>query len=228
MVGDFSVDLRADLLGRGSQGYVRKATNRNTNQDAAAKEIVCDGRVRRSEQYIRILTELQVWERLSHPFLVEFLHADYVDNFLYLIFQYCEQGSLNDFINNNQLSMDLRKRFMWELSDVVQYLHGENIMHRDIKPENTLVKTDSSGWHHIRLADLGLIKELPEPRREVTASFAGTIGWMAPEVYQAFGGERARYSSMADVFSTGLVFHSIITYNNQGRLHPIRGQFATN
>ena len=224
MVGDFRVDLHAALIGRGSQGYVRKSTNINTDQAAAAKEIVCDDRVRRSEQYTRLLTELKVWKKLSHPFLVEFFHADYVDNFLYLVFQYCEQGSLNDFISSNELSMELRKRFMWELSDVVHYLHQENIMHRDIKPDNILIKTDSSGHHHIRLADLGLIKELPDAMREVTASFAGTVKWMAPEVYQASRGGPTRYSSKADVFSTGLVFHSIITYNNQERLQPITGQ----
>ena len=60
---------------------------------------------------------------------------------------------------------------MYQLLDIVRYIHSQNIMHGDIKPENILVETNGTCYVP-KLVDFGL-----EEMRELTAnsSFATRI-----------------------------------------------------
>jgi serine/threonine protein kinase len=58
-----------------------------------------------------------------------------------------------------------------------QYLHTRAIIHRDIKPENILFANNGSC---LKLADFGLAIDLREER---AVTRAGTLDYMAPEVY---------------------------------------------
>ena len=59
----------------------------------------------------------------------------------------------------------------------LHYMHSQGVIHRDIKPENILMSGDS-----VKLADFGLSINA-EQERPVTR--AGTLDYMAPEVYTA-------------------------------------------
>ena len=84
-------------------------------------------------------------------------------------------------------------------AQALDQLHSIPIIHRDIKPENLLMKGNT-----VKLADYGL-SELGD--RGWTRS--GTPGYISPEVLDS---ERLRtsYSTKADVWSLGAVFHEIL------------------
>ena len=219
------MDMEAPLLGSGSQGYVRTGFNTKTKEVVAAKEIPCDAEIMKDEHYTKYIEpELKCWENLSHPYLVKYYYSEVKSGFLYLIFEHCEQGSLKKFVRHNTLTPALKERFLKELSEVLRYLHQNNIIHRDIKPENIFVKEEASGFH-IRLGDLGTIKEMQDARKSMTASFLGTLEWMAPEVHYAVGRSATRYSANADTFSAGLVFHAIINHHSNESLQALMGKF---
>ena len=222
-IGEYSIDLDAPLLGSGSQGYVRKAVNTKTNKMVAAKEIPCDADIMKDEYYRKhIEPELECWKTLEHPNLVNYLYSEIKSGYLYLIFEFCQHGSLNRFVRQHTLTPSLKQRFIQELADVLNYLHSHNILHRDLKPDNLLVQEEKSGFH-IRLCDLGTVKEMQDAAKSVTASFQGTLMWAAPEVHYAVGRSSTRYSAAVDTFSAGLVFHAILNHNSNERLQPLMG-----
>ena len=81
---------------------------------------------------------------LRHSNIVRFKHHVVTDRELGLIFEYCDKGDLDVFLNlqrGNPLA-DIRvKKIFVETLLAIEYLHSQNILHRDIKPSNIFLKT---------------------------------------------------------------------------------------
>ncbi|GAQ86784.1 Protein kinase-like [Klebsormidium nitens] len=75
------------------------------------------------------------------------------------------------------------------------------ILHRDIKPSNILLDSDFEA----KVADFGLAKLTADGDTHLTASIAGTWGFMAPE-YATSG----RLTDKSDVYSFGVVLLTLI------------------
>uniref|UniRef100_A0A8C0E0H3 G protein-coupled receptor kinase n=1 Tax=Balaenoptera musculus TaxID=9771 RepID=A0A8C0E0H3_BALMU len=82
----------------------------------------------------------------------------------------------------------------------LEHLHQRGIIYRDLKPENVLLDDDGN----IRISDLGLAVELKEGQTK-TKGFAGTPGFMAPELLR---GEE--YDFAVDYFSLGVTLYEMI------------------
>ena len=73
----------------------------------------------------------------------------------------------------------MAKFYMIEVILGLEYLHKMNIVYRDLKPENILLDIDG----HIKIADLGLAKYIPEK----SYSFCGSPEYMSPEMLTGRG-----------------------------------------
>jgi hypothetical protein len=91
-----------------------------------------------------------------------------------------------------RLSLRTALDFGEQLLRAVAFAHEQHVIHCDVKPDNLLLFGDG----RLRLTDFGISKVA---HRTISASGAGTVGYMAPE--QAMG----RPSRRSDVFATGLV-----------------------
>jgi len=88
-----------------------------------------------------------------------------------------------------KFSEDQARLFIAEIALGLGHLHSLGFIYRDLKPENILL--DSNG--HICLTDFGLARELngESAQQEKSFSFVGTPEYLAPEMIQGVGHQKA-------------------------------------
>lgn len=131
-----------------------------------------------------------------------------------LVYEYMENGSLEDYLLNKNgkptLPWFFRFRIIFEMACGLSFLHNakpEPIVHRDIKPGNILLDRN----YVSKISDVGLAKLLveivPDNVTEYRESMlAGTLHYMDPE-YQRTGTVRPK----SDVYAFGVITLQLIT-----------------
>lgn len=90
-----------------------------------------------------------------------------------------------------------------QMAQALQALHQAGWMHADIKPANIHVAPEG----HVTVLDLGLAQPLGEPRGRRFARLAGTLDYMAPEMFTSVLAADIR----SDIFSLGVVLFQLLT-----------------
>ncbi len=133
-------------------------------------------------------------------------------------------GTLQDYVEGNYQGPIIgdEREILYQVTQGLAYLHRIDIIHRDIKPSNILifVPEDAGMKPQMKLGDFGLSKLMMlNIRGEKNFSTSnninnpkGTIGWMAPELYQS-----EHWDSKVDIFPLGCVFAYTLT---DGGKHP--------
>ncbi len=79
------------------------------------------------------------------------------DEFICLVLDFQEGGSLMDHLENNASNSESEIKIIIEqLLLAVDFLHQNEIIHRDLKPDNILINKIEEGELNIKIADLGL------------------------------------------------------------------------
>lgn len=190
-------------LGSGGMGQVYLAQNKNINQLVAIKAL--------HPQYAnnialrqRFKQEAVMLSSLNHPNIVKFLN--YVENEygVFLIMEYVDGYTLEDFINKkNGLIVEKRAYpMMCEILDAFSYAHKHGIVHRDIKPSNIFINSEG----HIKVMDFGIAQILSEVGAGGAGPVMGTPEYMSPE--QVFG---HTIDQRSDIYSLGVLLHQMLT-----------------
>jgi serine/threonine protein kinase len=102
-------------------------------------------------------------------------------NHTWLVTEFADGGELFDVVCSNALTLETKKRYAWEMTRAVAYLHRHHIGHRDISLENVLIKDDT-----VKLMDFGLAVRSHSPSSGIPLRFfrpAGKNFYRAPECY---------------------------------------------
>lgn len=86
--------------------------------------------------------------------------------------------------------IDLGQTVIYHMLQAIDFLAVKGIVHRDVKPENILY-TFRQGQYHFQLGDFGLSN-----RQAIAATFAGSLLYMAPEMFQS-----GKQTHKADIWS---------------------------
>lgn len=151
---------------------------------------------------------------------------------LSIVMEHCDCGSLLNQIRVGTFNYDNCRAaglhaLIWTAQEIARgmcHLHGLNIIHGDLKPENVLVRSSSVDKRGFtaKVADFGLAKLLFDTSRRpqksdcgghcsaaeggrVAEDVAGTVAYMAPEVF------RGEICKASDVFSFGVVLWQMCT-----------------
>lgn len=152
----------------------------------------------------RFRQEAIMLSALNHPNIVKFLNYVENENGIFLIMEYVDGLTLDDYLNKKTGLLVEKNAFpmMLEILDAFEYAHDHNIIHRDIKPGNILVTREGK----IKILDFGIAQILSETEQGNNAAYEGTIAYMSPEQVRGH-----KLDTRSDIYSLGVVFHQMLT-----------------
>lgn len=132
-----------------------------------------------------------------------------------MVMEYVEGGSAADRLRRSGgrgLAVQEAVGIVSQALSGLAHAHDRGIVHRDVKEANLLIGADGTSGSDarmlIKLADFGLAKSFEEAgATALTATVAGTPGYMAPEQITDF----RNVGSSADVYSMGATLYSLLT-----------------
>nr|CAB3500909.1 unnamed protein product [Digitaria exilis] len=188
------------LVGQGAFGKVFQVRKKGTSEIYAMKVMRKDKVVEKNHaEYMK--AERDILTKVDHPFVVQLRYSFQTKYRLYLVLDFINGGHL--FFQLYQQGLfreELARIYTAEIVSAVAHLHANGIMHRDLKPENILLDADG----HAMLTDFGVAKEFDENTR--SNSMCGTVEYMAPEIVQGRGHDKA-----ADWWSVGVLLFEMLT-----------------
>jgi len=118
---------------------------------------------------------------------------------LYLVLDYFQGGELFYHLKTKRrFREDVARLYVAEIAMAFGHLHDKDVIYRDLKPENILL--DDEG--HVCLTDFGLAKEMTPDTK--TDTFCGTPEYLAPEIIQGSGHDKA-----VDWWSLGILLYEL-------------------
>lgn len=199
-------------LGSGTYGSVYHGKWKGS--DVAIKRIKASCFAGRPSERERLIAdfwkEALILGSLHHPNVVSFygIVRDGPDGSLATVTEFMVNGSLKQFLQKKDRTIDRRKRLIIAMDAAfgMEYLHEKNIVHFDLKCENLLVNMRDPHRPVCKIGDLGLSKV--KQRTLVSGGVRGTLPWMAPEL---LSGKSNMVTDKIDVYSFGIVMWELLT-----------------
>ena len=192
-----------DEVDRGGMGIVYRARHKELNRIVALK-IIRSGEFANEIERARFRREAQIAAQLVHPGIVPIYEIGERNNLIYYTMAFVEGCPLLGLARSPTLSIAAKVQLVYQLTQALEYAHGQGVAHRDIKPSNILIDQHGSPI----LIDFGLAKST-HGESDLTQSGAmlGTPSYMAPEQIQYHHDHDLRLS---DIYSLGVVFYHLL------------------
>ncbi|KAG0226006.1 Sorting nexin, cytoplasm-to-vacuole targeting pathway/endosomal sorting [Actinomortierella wolfii] len=164
-----------------------------------------------------IKKEIFILERLKDCHIIQFYGAAYYEEYLVLIMEYAEGGSLSSAILSCQLNWSAKKRITQGIVRGLHYLHSQKILHRNLTSANVLL----TNRQEVKLCNFGLAATKGMSLSNFTAAQV-TPGWAAPELLN----DPHKFSTKSDMYALGMVMwemaaNSTSPYKDKGNLFAV-------
>ena len=205
---------RAEDLLTGKQVALKRVT---IPADQLILEPGSDG----SNHNLTLAKEFQALATIRHPNIISVYDFGFDRGLMpYFTMEYIEGG--HDILDYGQdKSMNERIDLVVQVLQALVYLHRRGILHRDLKPANAMVIDG-----RLKLLDFGLSVVTSRTVEHVTQTTAGTMAYLAPEIFQG-----QPYSRASDLYAVGMIAFQLFTgrfpfdaSNMATMLHDILGQ----
>jgi len=192
------------IIGSGAYSVVRKAIDRETNEQVSIKIIKIP---EREDERLALQRELTMLEYLdcNHESIICYRDHFEKDGKLYIISKYVD----GEPVSYKLRSKDRLISLLIKIVEPFVYLHERDIVHLDIKPQNILLTRDGK----IVVVDFGFAcfadTDVGERILMCDTTVHGTPTYIAPEL---FAGRVKDIEELfaADVYSLGVTFYAIV------------------
>ena len=191
----------SSFLGQGGMGHVFSIIEKNGTAKFALKSL--QYYQRDDSNHRSLINEWDKAQTINHENVIQYhgFHDGLSEPTTpFLVMEYAEDGSLEDFIKNQKKLLD--ENVCLEIfHQIINGMEAVNkvLVHRDIKPDNIFL---SNGV--FKIADFGLAKIAQEKTRSKTFKGWGTEPYIAPEAYRA-----EKNTIQMDMYAIGHVFYQI-------------------
>lgn len=201
-LGQYHVEGRIASGGMGTVYRARHALLRRPTAIKIAKE---------SQVAASFEKEVLLTSQLTHPntiMVYDFGRGD--DGSFYCAMEYIDGYDLEELVQRHGPLPPARAiRLLLQAAASLTEAHDKGLVHRDIKPSNLMVTERGGVRDFVKVLDFGLAR--PQVTNDASAgpvstTFAGTPGYVAPEV---IAGQSASVAS--DVFSLGAVGYHLVS-----------------
>ena len=166
--------------------------------------------------------EIVILNTIKHPNIVRLYDVKYKPDYIYLVMEYCNGGSLHNCLQNYKhkyhkpFTEEIVQYLMRQILSGLKCLHEHQVIHRDLKLANILIKYKSDAdakngnifCGHVKIIDFNTSTK---PGSTVARTAVGTVPNMAPSVIFNLSGSRDDYDEKVDIWSLGtLCFEMIV------------------
>lgn len=209
VVGAYRIERE---IGRGGMGAVYFGRRTTTDFDHVAAIKVVRGGSNTARLTERLRSERRALSGLKHPNIAQMYDGgELPDGAPYFVMEYIEGARFDEYMSNNEATLDQRLTLFLDVCDAVAFAHRNLIVHRDLSPANILVSDEG----RVKLIDFGVAQSLDDGSTqpgELTPTMSITKGYAAPERRE--GGQA---STMTDVYSLGVILGELVADTNSPR-----------
>ena len=165
--------------------------------------------------------EIVILNTIKHPNIVRLYDVKYKPDYIYLVMEYCNGGSLHNCLQSYKhkyhkpFTEEIVQYLMRQILSGLKCLHDHQVIHRDLKLANILIKYKSdddaknlnifSG--HVKIIDFNTSTK---PGSTVARTAVGTVPNMAPSVIFNLSGSRDNYDEKVDIWSLGTLCYEML------------------
>jgi tetratricopeptide (TPR) repeat protein len=194
-------DIQGEL-GQGGMGRVYKARDLDIGEMVAIKTLLTPSEGATGDEEERLLRELQICRRVSHPNVVRVFDLGRFDGGIFITMELLEGQILDQLIGRLEpLPLDRIRFFLTEIAAGLQEAHSLGIVHRDLKPSNVMVMEK-----RVKILDFGIARMSGFDTRLTRTGLAfGSPMYMSPE--QLLGHP---LDGRSDLYSLGILAYAMI------------------
>ncbi|CAD5232631.1 unnamed protein product [Bursaphelenchus xylophilus] len=187
-------------LGKGAFGRVYLARDKNKHVPLVLKIIFKNPlKTHKMEEYL--VTEITNHSHLIHPNILRLYNYFHDEKRIYVMLELAFHGEVYKELQRRGRFEEIdAAKYIYQVSDALEYCHQKKVVHRDLKPENLLFDED----YNIKLADFGWSVHSSNRRR----TFCGTMDYMAPELVQNHS-----HTFPVDYWCVGVLLFEFLTGN---------------
>lgn len=187
------------LLGEGAFGKVYSGQWQHSQ--VAIKELHVKKMTPEAQN--EFISEVKVMISLHHDNVMELRGVSFAP--YCMVMRFMPKGSLYDVLKSGQeFPWETRIQISIDIGAGLSHLHYKKIIHRDLKSLNVLLDEH----YRAKVADFGLSqvkKESSSLSSHTTANVAGSLLWIAPELFQ----RRAKQNEASDIYSLGVTLWEV-------------------
>jgi serine/threonine protein phosphatase PrpC len=160
--------------------------------------------LRNDTQYLeRFMLEEWIAKRIDNPNVVKAIIPDRKRHFLYLVTEYVEGISLNQWmIDNPKPTLNQVRAIIEQVAKGLQAFHRQEMIHQDLRPNNIMIDQNNT----IKIIDFGstFIAGVSDVKNEEV--LRGTMRYSAPEYFLGQVG-----SQRSDIYALGIITYQMLS-----------------